>query len=197
MESLKEADFNQKDNFIAGWFIDEKVCDDLINYFERSSDKFPGRVQAKDKDKLDPDCKKSTDLSIYRENRDTEILNYYAELNKVCENYKEKYVYCSNWQDPWAIINSWNIQRFYPNEAFYKAHCERFGRHTAARHLVFMTYLNDVEDGGETEFIYQKMKVKPKKGLTLIWGTDWTFLHRGLVSPTQTKYITTGWFEYI
>ena len=197
MEMLKEADFNKNDNFIAGWFIDETVCDALIDYFEKSPDKFPGRVQGKDTDKLDPECKKSTDLSIKRENRDTEILNYYAELHKVCEKYKEKYVYCSNWQDPWAIINPWNIQRFYPNEAFYKAHCERFGRPTSARHLVFMTYLNDVDDGGETEFVYQKMKVKPRKGLTLIWGTDWTFLHRGLVSPTQTKYITTGWFEYL
>ena len=194
---MLEADFNQKDNFIAGWFINEKVCNDLINYFEKSPDKFAGKVQVKDKNELDPDCKKSTDLSISCENKDTEIINYYKELHKVCEKYKEKYVYCSNWQDPWAVINPWNIQRFKPNEAFYEAHCERFGRHTATRHLVFMTYLNDVEDGGETEFIYQKMKVKPKKGLTLIWGTDWTFLHRGLISPTQTKYITTGWFEYI
>ena len=31
-----------------------------------------------------------------------------------------------------------------------------------------MTYLNDIKDGGETEFYYQKLKVKPEKGLTLI-----------------------------
>jgi hypothetical protein len=65
-----------------------------------------------------------------------------------------------------------------------------------SRHLVFMTYLNDVTDGGETEFFYQKLKVKPEKGLTLIWGADWTFTHRGITSPTQTKYIVTGWFNY-
>ena len=34
---MLEADFNQKNNFIAGWFINEKVCNDLINYFEKSS----------------------------------------------------------------------------------------------------------------------------------------------------------------
>ena len=59
-----------------------------------------------------------------------------------------------------------------------------------------MTYLNDVTDKGQTEWYHQKMKVKPKKGLTVIWGTDWTFLHKGIVSPTQTKYIATGWFSY-
>ena len=59
-----------------------------------------------------------------------------------------------------------------------------------------MTYLNTVNDGGETEFIYQKLKVKPETGLTLIWGADWTFTHRGITSKTETKYITTGWYSY-
>ena len=57
-----------------------------------------------------------------------------------------------------------------------------------------MTYLNDVNKGGETEFVYQKLKVKPEIGLTLIWGSDWTFTHRGIASPKETKYITTGWY---
>ena len=59
-----------------------------------------------------------------------------------------------------------------------------------------MTYLNTVKDGGETEFIYQKLKVKPETGLTLIWGSDWPFTHRGITSKTKTKYITTGWYSY-
>ena len=59
-----------------------------------------------------------------------------------------------------------------------------------------MTYLNDIEDGGETEFLYQKIKVKPRKGLTLIWPVDWTHTHRGIVSPSQEKTIITGWYEF-
>ena len=34
----------------------------------------------------------------------------------------------------------------------------------ASRHMVFMTYLNDVSDGGETEFYHQDVKVKAEKG---------------------------------
>jgi hypothetical protein len=60
-----------------------------------------------------------------------------------------------------------------------------------------MTYLNDVTDGGETEWEYQKIKIKPEKGLTVIWSADYTFSHRGITSLTQTKYITTGWYGYI
>ena len=60
-----------------------------------------------------------------------------------------------------------------------------------------MTYLNDVTDAGETEFYYQKIKVKPEKGLTLIWPSEWPWTHRGLTSKTQIKYIATGWFCYV
>jgi hypothetical protein len=59
-----------------------------------------------------------------------------------------------------------------------------------------MTYLNTVTDEGETEFYHQKIKIRPEKGLTLIWGSDWTFLHRGIPSKSQEKFIITGWFNY-
>jgi hypothetical protein len=55
-------------------------------------------------------------------------------------------------------------------------------------------FLNDVTDQGETEFFHQKIKIKPQKGLTVIWPADWTYTHRGIASPTQDKYIITGWF---
>jgi hypothetical protein len=60
-----------------------------------------------------------------------------------------------------------------------------------------MTYLNDINDGGETEFLYQNIKIKPKKGLTLIFPADWTFTHRGIASSTEEKFIVTGWYNYL
>ena len=60
-----------------------------------------------------------------------------------------------------------------------------------------MTYLTDVVgEGGETEFYYQKLKIKPKKGLTLIWPSDWTHTHRGIPAPDEEKVIITGWIHY-
>lgn len=58
-----------------------------------------------------------------------------------------------------------------------------------------MTYLNDVQNGG-TEFLYQKITTKAKKGLTLIWPSDFTHTHRGQICD-KTKYIITGWFDFI
>ncbi len=193
MEMLRAASFNKLNNFIAGWYIKPKVCDNLIFLFEKSLDKGPGKLRAG----VDVTRKMSTDLSIDPLDNRPEIEAYYKELNKVLKNYKKKYKYSDKNQRPWGITGSWNIQRYNPGEGFFALHCERSTPKNALRHLVFMTYLNDVTDKGQTEWYYQKMKVKPKKGLTVIWGTDWTFMHKGIVSPTQTKYIATGWYSYI
>jgi hypothetical protein len=60
-----------------------------------------------------------------------------------------------------------------------------------------MTYLNDVDNGGETGFFYQDLKIKPEKGLTLMWPVAWTHTHKGYPSPNETKYIVTGWYGYL
>lgn len=60
-----------------------------------------------------------------------------------------------------------------------------------------MTYLNTVTDEGGTEFLNQELKISAEKGKTVIWPADWTHTHRGVASPTQEKYIITGWLSFI
>jgi len=190
---LKAAKLNKLNNFISGWYIKPKICDDLIKMFEESSNKKPGHVS----EKINITQKISTDLSIDPKSTDPRVEAYYKELKKVIEKYKEKYKYSDKGQGSWGLVEKWNIQKYNPGEGFFVLHCEKSGLNTALRHLVFMTYLNNVTDKGQTEWYYQKLKIKPEKGLTVIWGTDWTFMHRGIISPTQTKYIATGWFSFI
>lgn len=68
-------------------------------------------------------------------------------------------------------------------------------QHNDALHrmLLFMFYLNDVEEGGETEFYYQKMKVKPKQGTMVIAPAYFTHTHRGNIPTSGDKYILTSW----
>ena len=58
-----------------------------------------------------------------------------------------------------------------------------------------MTYLNTVDNAG-TEFYYQKLKIPCKKGLTLIWPSDFTHTHKGIINEKKEKYILTGWLNY-
>jgi len=193
---MKPHPTNKKNNFIGGWYIDKNVCTNLIKYFENSSDKKPGVVSIYGKPGINKKIKLSTDVCISIRNENKEILNYYKELKKVLESYKKKYKYCHIYQSKWGITENWSLQRYKPKEGYFMRHFERTGGPQVNRHLVFMTYLNNVNDGGETEFVYQKLKVKPETGLTLIWGADWTFTHRGIMSKTETKYIATGWYSY-
>jgi len=56
--------------------------------------------------------------------------------------------------------------------------------------------LNDVKEGGETEFLYQSVRVSPKKGTLVIWPAAFTHVHRGNPPLSGTKYIMTSWLEY-
>jgi hypothetical protein len=63
------------------------------------------------------------------------------------------------------------------------------------RELVWMIYLNDLPEGeGETEFLYQKKRIRPTEGTVIIWPAGMTHPHRGLTVYTQPKYILTGWY---
>ena len=63
-----------------------------------------------------------------------------------------------------------------------------------ARCLVWMVYLNDDYEGGETEFLYYKRRIKPEKGKLLIWPAGMTHAHRGGLVLEGIKYVATGWF---
>jgi len=177
----------------ASYLQDLSVCDELIDYFETH----PEHIVVGRAGKLvDERYKKSKDLSFSRvDSKSAE--KYYALLDNSINLYKKKYEYADVGVCHWGITESPNIQRYEPGEGFYGWHNERGSsiNPVCYRHLVFMTYLNDVTDGGETEFFYQQVKIQPKKGLTLIWPADWTHTHRGITSLSQTKYIVTGWYS--
>ena len=58
-----------------------------------------------------------------------------------------------------------------------------------------MIYLNDIEDGGETEFQYQRRRISPSAGTVVFFPAGLTHVHKGnLVLGEQDKYIVTGWY---
>jgi hypothetical protein len=195
LERIDRRNTLEFNSFIGVSYIqDLSVCDELIDFFERHPQyKFAGTVS----DRFDDQAKKSTEISFRDISSDLKQ-KYYDELKKVSDEYISNYYFCDVGVQPWGIVEPGKIQKYLPGEGFYKWHTERTSSifPYCNRHLVYMTYLNDVTDAGETEFFHQQVKVRPKKGLTLIWPADWTHTHRGITSPTQTKYIVTGWYSF-
>lgn len=63
------------------------------------------------------------------------------------------------------------------------------------RMLALIWYLNDVEEGGETEFLHQRIKVRPEVGKLVVFPPQWTHPHRGVTPVSGTKYICTTWLR--
>ena len=93
-------------------------------------------------------------------------------------------------------IGSFNLQRYQSGQHFQKIHSERTSLNTLHRVLAWMTYLNDVDEGGSTYFSHYDIEVQPRKGLTLIWPAEWTHAHKGNVVNEGSKYIITGWMNF-
>ena len=194
---MREHKINSQYDFLQGYYIeDNTITDNLINFFENSNGKKAGTVGP---NVVKKNVKDSTDINIHPLEIKffSELSSYFNQLENCLNIYKNKYEYCYKLTENWAIRDYVNIQKYKPTQGFHKFHAERLGLGTLQRHLVFMTYLNDVVQGGETEFLYQKLKVKPEKGLTLIWPVDWTFTHKGHTTINEDKYIITGWYDFI
>lgn len=184
------------DFILQEYISDLTLCDQLIEYHENSKLKREGTYFYEGKPTVDKSYKDSIDVSLFCEEK---FNAYVIQLDQVLNLYKKQFSFSNENIGYWGINEPINIQKYYPGGGFHRWHTERSNSSfpAVARHLVFMTYLNDVTDAGETEFFYQKLKIQPKKGLTLIWPVDWTYTHRGIASPTQIKYIVTGWFSFI
>jgi prolyl 4-hydroxylase len=189
--------------FVGDFLIDGAVCDRLIE-LHRACDRKGlvkrGRMGKGGNLVVDPEKKDSFDVSV--DLVPAELLSefgierYYAELQRCLQQYVEHHPMLKQ-VGKFRVAESPAIQHYRPGGGFKMPHFERSGYATTTRMLVWMTYLNDVTDGGGTHFVYQKHTFEAKKGRTLIWPSDFTHTHVGVVSPTQHKYIITGWMNYV
>jgi hypothetical protein len=109
-----------------------------------------------------------------------------------------------HYQDVTGILTSYGIEGFkythikiqktLPTQGYHVWHLEHgTGKECSQRALVFTIYLNDVEEGGETEFLHQSIRAKPVKGRCVIWPAAFPYVHRGNPPLQGEKYIMTSW----
>jgi len=197
---IDNSEFKLKDfklseqTLMGGWTTNHNVIDDLWNYYKQNKESHKPGVTYNPKTGGDTGDKLSTELSCYARSNHYPIKKYLELLTHCFDYYSTKYEAVKKLISECDIIEDFNIQYYKPGEGFKNWHCERGNEKTIYRTFVFMTYLNDVEDGG-TAFLYQNLELPAKKGLTLIWPSDWTHTHRGIISHTSDKMIVTGWIS--
>lgn len=93
-------------------------------------------------------------------------------------------------------IRSMKIQKTLPGQGYHVWHFESDTIERAARICSWGLYLNTVEQGGETEFLYQGMRIPATQGTLVIWPAGFTHAHRGNPPLAEEKYLLTGWVEF-
>jgi len=156
------------------------------------------KLQNKDKyidTKVLPSIKNIVEKSLFEYNREHPTFDIKFNTDPTDplfneEEFKEK-------MEKYTVIdpNSLLCKKYTKNNGFFNWHMDNgVGCWLAtSRILVLMFYLNDVEEGGETEFYYQEISIKPKKGSLVIFPTTWTHLHRGRMPISNDKYICNLW----
>jgi hypothetical protein len=94
-----------------------------------------------------------------------------------------------------------NLQKYLAGQGGYPYwHCEQYPKldkgEALHRAVLWTIYLNDEFEAGETEFLYQQRKIRPRTGSLLIAPTSFTHTHRGNRPERGNKYIATSWILY-
>jgi hypothetical protein len=190
---------NEKKHEIKDWigtfdnFLDPKICDFTIDYFEKNKNnlaynRFQGEHAAHTQ-------KNDLSIGISKNN------NWFPEMEKICsavteclqiyERETNVIKYCDLNE---VFFTDIKIQKTIPTEGYHVWHVEKNYKNLLCnRVLVYTVYLNDIDEGGETEFLLMRQRVKPVKGRISIFPAYFPFVHRGNPPLKNEKYIVTSW----
>lgn len=207
-----EATYNQ---FIGHYpkAVDPSACDMIISYFEQvksgmgsylRSD-YQREKQMSDDEGISFTYGQNSFPHVENEHEGRSIVSEFSfdiknPCAKVIENslhrcytqYQEKY---NNLFRIDLLPLYHKVQKTLPAQGYHVWHYENSDWNVSTRVLVYTLYLNDVEEGGETEFLYQSHRISPRKGDISIFPAGFTHQHRGNPPLKEEKYIMTGWFE--
>jgi hypothetical protein len=180
----------------------EGYCQHLINEFDRLVDSGAGANRQRGEGapkhhKNDMQLGLNFGVHTVADFNDTPATRlFFNGLQQCYDHYTEQF---SVLKDAKIHGTAMKMQRTDPGGGYHVWHAEQGNKEHAERVLVYMLYLNDLgeQDGGETEFLYQRLRLRPEANTMVVWPAAYTHTHRGnTVLGNQSKYIVTGWFYY-
>jgi len=178
----------------------EGYCQHLINQFDILEANGAGYNRIKS-DNAHGHIKNDHQVSLSIKGHNTENFNqknvadiFFDELQHCFKDYTEKFSVLKNES---IRATTMKMQRTAPGGGYHVWHGEQNSGDQANRVLVYMLYLNtlEIDQAGETEFLYQQERYRPVENTLIIWPAAYTHAHRGnTVFGNNSKYIVTGWF---
>ena len=188
------------DNFIGVYdnYITKTECDKAIKLYE-DQDKFNNTInrigfeQSSILQKQDQQFFAwSHNIDIYWQTLKPMMLNFDMAFKHYTENTGAQQAYDGG---PFHFTTL-KIQKTLPTEGYHVWHIEHGkGFDNEPRAFVYSIYLNDVKEGGETEFLHFSKRIKPTTGRIVIWPAAFPYVHRGNPPLSGKKYILTSWMN--
>ncbi len=191
--------FEEKLIYIYEHAVSPILCKTIIDLYENENNKYNGIVSSG----YNPSKKETLDFVIPNQcphwDRIYTFLN--AELARNIKLYLDQLNIIDNLNIYEGYIgvkflqyDSFMIQKYFKNKGKFEYHHDFMCDFEKSRFrlIAFIFYLNDVEEGGETE-IWGHRRIKPTAGKLLLFPASWTFPHCGKMPISSDKYIITGW----
>ena len=186
-------------DFIGVWKqkVPDEFCDEIIDYI--NSVQLQPQIGSNTTIRQDYSCHLFPGDFGETNDPDGKKEYFFNKINSYLQPCMEEYVYFFSALQGSQYFNAEiKLQKTEPCQGYHVWHCENVGPQFMQRGLVWSIYLNSIPDNeGETEFLYQKLRVNPEKGMIMIWPPGFTHTHRGNPPYTTTKYIATGWYSYL
>ena len=163
--------------------LSDEQCDLAIKYFNDNEEKVD-MLKAWSVEEQDYIVEESRKILALRVELNTEIDRMFE---KSCGEALQEYVNSMDMYPQTATYDSgYSLYKYNTGEHYYDWHSDDMPN--MPRIATMLWYLNDVEEGGETEFAFG-MKVKPKKGNVLIFPSNFCFNHRACIPVSGPKYV--------
>jgi len=185
--------------------VSKEYCEKVIKWFEynKTTGNTTDRQEHEKAKQLDKDSElyfientsDITDITVLETNFQI-LQEYNTAVFKCYDKYKIEYGTLEG-IGYHKLSPSVKIQKYKPSQGYHVWHCDNTSPTSCRRIIVCMLYLNDVEEGGETEFLYQSKRVKPQQGTMMLFPSTWTHTHRGNPPLKGNKYIVNTWLEFI
>ena len=185
-------------NFIGVYdnYITDAECNKAIELFENQK-KFKNTMDRKQFENAMAVEKK--DMQYFASSSNLDV--WWAELKSLIINFDQAFKHYIQETGAEGVYDNGEfhftqlkLQKTLPTEGYHVWHIEHSrGFDNEPRAFVFSIYLNNVDEGGETEFLHFSKRVKPKKGRIVIWPAGFPYVHRGNTPLSGEKYILTSW----
>lgn len=173
--------------------LSKELCDEIIEKFENQENTIitnPGFIHSEYKIEPSNESWKNIDNILFQ------------KINQYIHKYIGTYIF-STTNIEYLMNNNikdtgFKIEKYKKDEGVFDYHLESFCIDEKGERFIhgnqiikYIWYLNDVDEGGETEF-WETYTIKPEVGKFIMFPATWTYPNSELIPESNDKYIITG-----